>query len=150
MGRALRSHRESGGTVETGAAAQRMDSAQKFEELLAGMGLGATEIKQIMNDGSEETIRLFAALQACSRRSGGGNDAEKRMARGYVSSSISGSIVGDVGQEKFSACEADICIEALEGNEYDRSLTKIMIKAAQNKGLDTNDPLQTDSLLPPY
>jgi hypothetical protein len=105
------------------------------------MGLGAAEIKQILNDGSEEAIRLFAALDACSR-SGGGDDAERRMARGYVSSSISGSIVGDVGQEKFSACEADICIEALEGNEYDRSLTRIMIKAAQNKGLDANnDPL---------
>ncbi|MBN2121692.1 hypothetical protein JW721_01370 [Candidatus Micrarchaeota archaeon] len=141
MGRALRSQRESGGTVETGAVAQRLDSAQEFEELLKGLGLSATEIKEVLNDGSEETIRLFAALEACSRRASAADDAEKRMARGYISSSISGSIVGDVGQEKFSACEADICIEALEGSEYDRSLTKIMIKAAQNKGLDTNDPL---------
>lgn len=141
MGRALRSHTEAGGEVGARESAQRIESAQKFEELLSGMGLSASEIKKVLNDGSEEAVRLFAALDACSRRASEGNDAEKRMAKGYVSRSISGAIVGDVGAERFSACEADICIEALEGSGYDRTLTKIMIKAAGNKGLDTGDPL---------
>jgi hypothetical protein len=138
--RVLRSPGTGGGQATKEKAIPPVDTAQEFKNILADLGFNESEYRKIMENADPETIELLVALHAATEREAWGSPSAQSGRDRFTSKNVSARIITELGEEKFKACEADVCMEAF-GRGYDTTLAERMARAAHFRGYDTSDAL---------